>query len=71
MEHARRHGAEVIEGYPVESDTAGKVDVISGYVGTVKLFERAGFVRAALDDGALRWPVTGDHAQGAPHLITE
>ena len=58
VEHARGHGAEVIEGYPVEPDT-GKVDVISGYVGTVKLFEQAGFVRAAAttahSGGRSRW----------------
>jgi GNAT superfamily N-acetyltransferase len=47
VEHARAHGAEVVEGYPIEADTPGKVDVISGYVGTTRLFERAGFHRAA------------------------
>ncbi len=47
VEHARAHGAGVIEGYPVESETPGKVDTISGYVGTTRLFERAGFERAA------------------------
>lgn len=46
VEHARAHGAEVVEGYPVEPDGT-RVDVISGYVGTVELFERAGFARAA------------------------
>jgi GNAT superfamily N-acetyltransferase len=49
VEHAAGHGAEVVEGYPV--DTEGRVDVISGYVGTVDLFERAGFVRAAPTTG--------------------
>ncbi len=44
--HAAAHGAEIVEGYPVERGEA-KVDVISGYVGTVELFERAGFHRAA------------------------
>jgi GNAT superfamily N-acetyltransferase len=45
-EHAMAHDADVIEGYPAE--TAGaRIDVISGYVGTVELFERAGFQRAA------------------------
>jgi GNAT superfamily N-acetyltransferase len=47
VDHARAHGAEVVEGYPV----AGRVDVISGYVGTVELFERAGFERAAPTTG--------------------
>ena len=32
VEHARAHGAEVVEGYPVETG-GGRVDVISGYVG--------------------------------------
>ena len=50
VQHAKSHGAEVVEGYPVE--TAGKrVDVISGYVGTVELFEAAGFERAAPTKG--------------------
>jgi GNAT superfamily N-acetyltransferase len=46
VEHARAHGAPVVEGYPV--DTGGtRVDVISGYVGSVELFEDAGFHRAS------------------------
>lgn len=45
VEHARRHGASVVEGYPV--DTRGdRVDVISGYVGTSTLFEAHGFTVA-------------------------
>ena len=40
--HAAAHGAEVVEGYPAETGGA-KVDKISGYVGTVALFEAAGF----------------------------
>ena len=43
--HAAAHGAEVVEGYPVETGGT-RVDVISGYVGTVGLFEAAGFHRA-------------------------
>jgi GNAT superfamily N-acetyltransferase len=50
VEHAAAHGAEVVEGYPVETG-GGRVDVISGYVGTVELFERAGFERAAPTTG--------------------
>jgi GNAT superfamily N-acetyltransferase len=46
VDHARVHGAEVVEGYPVETG-GSRVDVISGYVGTVALFESAGFQRAA------------------------
>jgi GNAT superfamily N-acetyltransferase len=59
IEHARANGAAVIEGYPVESDSPGKVDVISGYVGTTRMFERAGFTRAAETSahsgGRTRW----------------
>jgi GNAT superfamily N-acetyltransferase len=50
VEHARAHGAEVVEGYPVHTD-GGRVDVISGYVGSVALFEAAGFDRAAPTTG--------------------
>ena len=56
--HARAHGAEVVEGYPVDPGD-GRDDVVSGYVGTVGLFERAGFQRAALttsrSGGYPRW----------------
>jgi GNAT superfamily N-acetyltransferase len=59
VEHARAHGARVVEGYPIESETPGKVDVISGYVGTTRLFERAGFERVvettAHSGGRVRW----------------
>ncbi len=50
LDHARAGGAEVVEGYPVETGS-DRVDVISGYVGTVELFERAGFERAAPTTG--------------------
>lgn len=60
VEHAAAHGAEVVEGYPVEAGE-DRVDVISGYVGTVELFERAGFERAApttgRSGGRPRWVV--------------
>jgi GNAT superfamily N-acetyltransferase len=46
VEHAREHGAPAIEGYPV--DNRGKrVDPTMAYVGTRRLFERAGFEKAA------------------------
>jgi len=46
VEMARSHGAPAIEGYPV--DNAGsKVDLTMAYVGTRKLFEDAGFTKAA------------------------
>ncbi|UTT59086.1 GNAT family N-acetyltransferase [Cellulosimicrobium cellulans] len=47
---AVEHGAPAIEGYPVDAG-GERVDVISGYVGTVALFEQAGFVRAASTTG--------------------
>lgn len=46
VEHARASGAAVIEGYPVVVEPGEKVDVISGYVGTSRLFESAGFSTA-------------------------
>ncbi len=59
VQHAADHGAEVVEGYPVQTD-GERVDVISGYVGTVALFEQAGFERAA--------PTTG-RSGGRPRMI--
>jgi GNAT superfamily N-acetyltransferase len=58
VEHARAHGADVVEGYP--SETGGdRIDVISGYVGTTDLFEAHGFERAgettAHSGGRVRW----------------
>ena len=50
VEHAAGHGAEVVEGYPVDAGS-GRVDVISGYVGSVRLFEGAGFTKAAETTG--------------------
>ena len=48
--HAAAHGAQVVEGYPV--DVAGeRVDLVSGYVGTTRLFEQAGFSRASATTG--------------------
>ncbi len=50
VQHAADHGAEVVEGYPVDTEGV-RVDVISGYVGTVDLFECAGFERVASTTG--------------------
>ncbi len=49
--HAQRSGAQVVEGYPVLIPAGERVDVISGYVGTSRLFEAAGFVQAAETTG--------------------
>ncbi|WP_218220697.1 GNAT family N-acetyltransferase [Nesterenkonia sp. Act20] len=46
--HAAHHGAEVVEGYPLELETeTSRVDVISGYVGATELFAVHGFEAAA------------------------
>ncbi|WP_149202179.1 GNAT family N-acetyltransferase [Actinotalea subterranea] len=66
--HAAAHGAEVVEGYPVETGGT-RVDVISGYVGTVELFEAAGFHRAgpttAHSGHRERWIMRRELAAGA------
>jgi GNAT superfamily N-acetyltransferase len=49
--HASASGAEVVEGYPVVVDGGDRVDIISGYVGTSRLFEAAGFTQAAQTTG--------------------
>ncbi|RKO23680.1 GNAT family N-acetyltransferase [Pseudarthrobacter phenanthrenivorans] len=46
VELARSYGAPAIEGYPVDNG-GSKVDLTMAYVGTRKLFEDAGFVKAA------------------------
>jgi GNAT superfamily N-acetyltransferase len=46
VEFARDRGAPAVEAYPVDND-GQKVDLTMAYVGTRKLFERAGFVKAA------------------------
>jgi GNAT superfamily N-acetyltransferase len=43
---ARENGAPAIEGYPVDNEGA-KVDLTMAYVGTRKLFEKAGFTKAS------------------------
>jgi GNAT superfamily N-acetyltransferase len=44
--YARSKGAPAVEGYPVDN-RRGKVDLTMAYVGTRKLFEDAGFTKAA------------------------
>ena len=46
VEFARARGAPAIEAYPVDNG-GKKVDLTMAYVGTQKLFERAGFVKVA------------------------
>ncbi|WP_028050380.1 GNAT family N-acetyltransferase [Cellulomonas sp. URHD0024] len=47
VEHAREQGADVVEGYPVVVPQDDRVDVVSGYVGTTRLFEAGGFVQVS------------------------
>jgi GNAT superfamily N-acetyltransferase len=44
--YARSQGAPAIEGYPVDNE-GRKIDLTMAYVGTRKLFEDAGFAKAA------------------------
>ena len=52
VEFARERGAAAIEGYPVDNQ-GKKVDLTMAYVGTRRLFERAGFAKAADTDSVL------------------
>jgi GNAT superfamily N-acetyltransferase len=51
VRYARSQGAPAVEGYPVDNQ-GRKVDVTMAYVGTRKLFEAAGFTKAADTDSA-------------------
>src|SRR5690606_28928431 len=46
VDFARSYGAPAIEGYPVDN-RGERVDLTMAYVGTVGLFEKAGFVKVA------------------------
>ncbi|MGO4189767.1 GNAT family N-acetyltransferase [Pseudarthrobacter sp. TAF60_1] len=52
VEMARGYGAPAVEGYPVDNQ-GSKVDLTMAYVGTRKLFEDAGFVKAADTESVL------------------
>jgi hypothetical protein len=49
---AKENGAPAIEGYPVDNRGA-KVDLTMAYVGTKKLFLKAGFRKAADTDSVI------------------
>jgi GNAT superfamily N-acetyltransferase len=57
--YARSQHAPAIEGYPVDNQ-GKKVDLTMAYVGTRKLFERAGFTKAA---------ATGSVSGGLPRVL--
>ena len=52
VSYARAQGAPAVEGYPVDND-GKKVDLTMAYVGTRRLFERAGFTKAADTDSVI------------------
>jgi len=52
VEFARDHGAPAIEGYPVDNGDE-RVDLTMGYVGTLGLFEQAGFTKVADTESVL------------------
>jgi len=52
VEFARDSGAPAIEAYPVDNK-GEKVDLTMAYVGTRRLFEKAGFTKAADTDSVL------------------
>jgi GNAT superfamily N-acetyltransferase len=52
VDFARDRGAPAVEGYPVDN-RGQKVDLTMAYVGTRKLFEKAGFEKAADTDSTL------------------
>ncbi len=52
VEFARASGAPAVEGYPVDNK-GEKVDLTMAYVGTRKLFQKAGFRKAADTDSVI------------------
>jgi GNAT superfamily N-acetyltransferase len=52
VEFARSYGAPVIEGYPVDNRGA-RVDLTMAYVGTLALFEQAGFSKVCDTDSVV------------------
>ncbi|MFE4228897.1 GNAT family N-acetyltransferase [Arthrobacter sp. NPDC056886] len=52
VDFARSYGAPAIEGYPVDNQ-GSHIDLTMAYVGTQKLFEQAGFTKAADTDSVI------------------
>ena len=63
VEFARAHGAPAVEGYPVDNE-GRKVDQTMAYVGTRRLFERAGFAKAADTESVTQRLPPRAHAAG-------
>ncbi|MEZ5411604.1 MAG: GNAT family N-acetyltransferase [Acidimicrobiales bacterium] len=49
---ARQNGAVAIEGYPLDNNKA-RIDTTMAYVGTMALFEKAGFEKVAVTESVL------------------
>lgn len=63
VEHARKHGADLVEGYPIE--TKGEAVAFSSYLGIARVFRRAGFKEAARPSAnhpVMRLPLAGKKA---------
>ena len=52
VEFARANGAPAIEGYPLDNKGA-RIDLTMAYVGTMSLFEQAGFTKVSDTDSVL------------------
>jgi GNAT superfamily N-acetyltransferase len=52
VDHARSHGAEAVEGYPVDPDARGSVSAAELYRGTVSLFTDSGFTEVSRPSSA-------------------
>jgi GNAT superfamily N-acetyltransferase len=65
VEHARRQGARIVEGYPIDPKE-GRVPNAEGYYGLVSMFERAGFTEAARR--SRRRPVMRRHVRPRPEV---
>jgi hypothetical protein len=50
VEYAKRRGAKIVEGYPVDSKSTNIPDV-SSFVGLASVFRRVGFVEVARRSG--------------------
>jgi GNAT superfamily N-acetyltransferase len=68
VEYARKHGAKIVEGYPIDSKKTNIPDA-SNFVGLASAFRKAGFsevLRRSEHQPIMRYLVE-DHEQRAPH----
>jgi GNAT superfamily N-acetyltransferase len=67
-DYAARHGATTLEAFPVEPEPGRRVPVSAAFVGTVGMFERAGFDRlaptGATSGRLIRWHMRRDLTRG-------